>query len=72
MTDGLPVVVETSLQIAWDYLERTGDLGDPQLTAEFLLGNIKTQILRGEMRSLALSNRAIRAYQQRSHLQLVS
>ena len=72
MAEQLPVLVETSLQIAWDFLERAGDIGDPQLTAEFLLGNIKTQILRGEMRSLALSNRAIQAYQQRYHLQFVS
>jgi hypothetical protein len=72
MAEPLPIVVESSLQIAWDFLDGTGDIGDPQETAEFLLRNINTQILNGERRTLALSNRAINAYQQKSHLQLVS
>jgi hypothetical protein len=72
MAEQLPVLVETSLQIAWDFLDGTGSIADPQETAEFLLGNIKTQVLQGERRKLALSNRAINAYQQRSHLHLVS
>lgn len=72
MAEQLPVLVESSLQIAWDYLDAVGDIGDPQVTAEFLLGNIKAQLLKGERRQLALSNRAIQAFQQRSHLQLAS
>lgn len=64
MSEPLPVLVESSLQIAWDFLDGTGDIADPQLTAEFLLTNIRAQIFRGERRKMALSNRAINAYRQ--------
>jgi hypothetical protein len=72
MAEQLPVLLETSLQIAWDFLDGTGGIADPQETAEFLLANITTQVPQGERRKLALSNRAINAFRQRSHLQLVS
>jgi hypothetical protein len=65
MNNTLPPLVENSLQIAWDYLERTGSIADPHQTAEILLQSIKTQILRGENRKLMLSNRAIAAYERR-------
>ena len=72
MTETLPVLVESSLQIAWDFLDGTGCIADPQETAEFLLQSILSQIARGEQRPLALSNRAIGSYRQRKMLQLVS
>ena len=62
MAEPLPPLVESSLQIAWDFLGGAGEIADPQQTAEFLLQSIKSQILRGERRTLALSNRAIAAY----------
>jgi len=68
MTDPLPALVENSLQIAWDYLEGVGEIDDRQQTAEFLLQNIKTQILRGEGRALVLSNRAIDSFRRRPQL----
>ena len=71
MTEPLPALVESSLQIAWDFLEGLGELADPQSTAEFLLGNIQSQMLRGERRKLALSNRAIDSYRQRRKPSLV-
>jgi hypothetical protein len=58
----LPTIVENSLQIAWDYLDGIGEVDDPEETAEFLLRSIHAQILRGERRTLLLSNRAITAY----------
>ena len=61
MTQPLPLLIENSLQIAWDFLERSGGIADPQQTAEILLGSIKTQILKGESRTLMLSNKAIAA-----------
>ena len=64
MTEPLPLIIESSLQIAWDFLERSGGITDPQQTAEILLGSIKTQILKGENRTLMLSNRAIPAVEQ--------
>ena len=62
MTEPLPTLVENSLQIAWDFLEASGGIEDPQQTAEVLLGAIKTLVLRGENRRLMLSNRAIDAF----------
>lgn len=73
MTEPLPVLVESSLQIAWDFLAGAGELGDPEQTAEFLLMNIRYQMLRGETRTLMLSNRAIASFRHRLNpLQLVS
>ena len=72
MTESLPSLIENSLQIAWDYLDGIGELADKQQTAEFLLRNIQSQMLRGERRTLMLSNRAIESYRkQPNHLQLV-
>ena len=64
MTEPLRIIVENSLQIAWDFLEATGEIDDPQQTAEILLGAIKTLVLRGEHRRLMLSNRAIDAFRE--------
>lgn len=68
MADQLPPLVENSLQIAWDFLDGVGEIDDREQTAEFLLRNIKTQILKGEGRALALSNRAIDSFCQRSQM----
>jgi hypothetical protein len=64
MTDALAALVENSLQIAWDFLEASGEIENPQQTAEVLLGTIKNLLLRGEHRSLMLSNKAIDAYRE--------
>jgi hypothetical protein len=65
MIEPLPQLVESSLQIAWDFLEGVGEIDDPHKTAEFLLLSIKSQLLRGEDRTLMLSNRAIDSYRRR-------
>jgi hypothetical protein len=67
MTEPLPSLIENSLQIAWDFLERSGGIADPQQAAEILLESIKTQVLKGESRTLMLSNRAIAAFEQRQN-----
>jgi hypothetical protein len=64
MTEPLPTLVENSLQIAWDFLDASGEIEDPQQTAEVLLGAIKSLLLSGEHRKLMLSNRAIDAFRQ--------
>jgi hypothetical protein len=63
MTEPLPILMEKSIEIAWDFLERTGDLGDPQFAARFLADKVEAMIRQGERRRLILSNRAISAYQ---------
>ena len=70
MTERLPILIEKSLQIAWDNLDGIGELADKQQTAEFLLRNIQSQMMKGERRMLMLSNRAIesfRGYDARPH-----
>jgi len=57
-------VIENSFQIAWDYLEATGELGHPDTTANHLLDTIETMVRRGERRQLLLSNTAIASYQR--------
>jgi hypothetical protein len=75
MDEPLPIVMENSLQIAWDYLERTGELGDPDVASRVLLDTIEGLIRNGERRKLMLSNKAIDAYKRLNaerHLALVS
>jgi hypothetical protein len=64
MHEPLPILMETSIQIAWDYLERTGDLGDPEVASRFLLGAVEQMVRNGERRRLLLSNSAIDAYRK--------
>ncbi|QIG97380.1 MULTISPECIES: hypothetical protein [unclassified Bradyrhizobium] len=69
MTEPLPPLIESSLQIAWDFLGGLDEIDDAQQTAEFLLGNIKSQMLKGERRRLVLSNRAIDSFRRRASSQ---
>jgi hypothetical protein len=75
MYEPLPILMEESIQIAWDYLERSGDPGDPQVAGEVLLNSVASLVRLGERRRLMLSNRAIADYKkfraQRNGLQLV-
>ena len=64
MHDPLPILMENSIQIAWDYLERTGDLGDPEVASRFLLETVEQMVRKGERRRLRLSNYAIYAYRK--------
>jgi hypothetical protein len=64
MTISLSQLLEESFQIAWEYLERTGELGDGAAASRFLSDVIETMIRRGQRSRLALSNRAISAYQR--------
>ena len=64
MTETVPTLVENSLGIAWDYLEATGELGNPDTPANHLLNTIETMTRLGERRRLLLSNKAIASYQR--------
>ena len=57
---------EQSFSIAWSVLERTGELGEPIDTSQFLFDNIARMMRRGERRRLLLSNSAIDAYRRRT------
>jgi hypothetical protein len=58
----LHFLIEDSIQIAWDYLERTGELEEPEIANKFLLDSVELMIRRGVRSRLLLSNRAITAY----------
>jgi hypothetical protein len=64
--DALPIsmLIEGSIQIAWDYLERTSEIKDTAVASRFLYYTIELMVRRGERRRLALSNRAITAYKR--------
>jgi len=64
MTVSLSQLLEDSFQIAWEYLERSGELGDGASASRFLSDVIETMIRRGQRSRLALSNRAIGADQR--------
>ena len=76
MAEPLPILMESSIQIAWDYLERTGELGEPEIASRFLLDTVELMVRCGERRKLVLSNRAIDAYKrsnsERNDLALIS
>ncbi|MGY3615267.1 hypothetical protein [Bradyrhizobium sp. USDA 10063] len=62
MTEPLPILIEHSVQIAWDFLERTGELDDAAVASRFLVDDIELMVQRGERRRLLLSNKAIDDY----------
>jgi hypothetical protein len=62
MSEPLPILMENAVQIAWDYLERTGDLGEPNVASRFLMDTVEKMLRGGERRKLFLSNKAIDAY----------
>jgi len=57
--------VENAFMIAWEYLEATGELGEPEGSARELLDTIESMIQRGERRRILLANVAIDTYKRR-------
>jgi hypothetical protein len=64
MSEPAAHLIERSIQIAWDYVDRTGDLGEPEMAARFLLDTVQQMARQGEIRPLMLSNKAIDAYKR--------
>jgi len=64
MREPVPILMENALQIAWDYLEQTGQIENPDFTSRFLLIAVDHLISLGERRRLALANLAITAYER--------
>jgi type IV secretory pathway TrbF-like protein len=64
MSVSLSQLLDESFQIAWDYLERTGELGDAAAASRFLSDMIEIIIRHRQRNRLALSNRTIGAYQR--------
>jgi hypothetical protein len=75
MSEPIPNLMENAIQIAWDYLDRTGELGEPEIAARILMDTVEGMIRKGERRPLMLSNKAIDAYKRvrsERHLVLIS
>ncbi|MFK4508011.1 hypothetical protein LPJ38_22510 [Bradyrhizobium daqingense] len=54
--------VESAFFIAWSCLEKSGELGPPDESANVILDAIEAQLRTGERRQLMLANRAIDIY----------
>ena len=65
-------LVENAFQIAWDYLEATGELGRADASAAELLDTIEAMIKNGERRRILIANTAIDAYRRRRSASEVS
>ena len=61
--DATPVLLEETIQIAWNFLEGAGEIDDPAEATRFLANKIEFMIGQGQRNKLVLSNRAIRAFQ---------
>ncbi|MBV9462191.1 MAG: hypothetical protein JO141_32390 [Bradyrhizobium sp.] len=59
-----PLLLEESVRIAVNFLERTGEVDDIGETCQFLVNKVGFMIAQGERNRLLLSNRAITAYQR--------
>jgi len=60
----LSVLMEQSVQVAWDYLERSGQIHDASACSLFLSKCIEKMIRQGERSRLMLSNKAIDRYKR--------
>jgi len=64
MNEPIPIIVENAIQIAWDFLERCGEITDAGEASRFLVQTITELVRKGERRRLVLSNRAVEAYRR--------
>jgi hypothetical protein len=62
--DPNPQLLMEAKQIAWEFLERSGEIDDPGELNQFLIGKIEQMIGQGQRNRLALSNRAIAAFRE--------
>jgi hypothetical protein len=59
MLEPLPILIANSAQIAWECLERAGELRDAAVASRFLVDDIELMVRREERRRVLLSNKAI-------------
>lgn len=57
--------LEESFDIAWSFLEESGELKGAAESANIILDSLEQQLRTGERRKLMLANRAISAYRAR-------
>ena len=59
-----PLLLEESVKIAVDFLDRTGEIDDIGETCQFLVNKVEFMIAQGQRNKLLLANRAISAFQR--------
>ncbi|MCP3398975.1 hypothetical protein [Bradyrhizobium sp. CCGB20] len=59
-------MIEDSFNIAWGFLERSGELGEVDACTSFLVRFIEEEIRGGERRPMMIVNRAIDAYRAKA------
>jgi hypothetical protein len=59
-----PLLLEESVKIAVDFLDRTGEIDDIAETCQFLVNKVEFMIAQGQHNRLLLANRAIAEYQR--------
>ena len=64
MDEPLHVLIKNAIEIAWEYLERTGELESPEVASRVLLHSVELMVRQGVRSRLLLSNRSIMAYQK--------
>ena len=62
--DDPALLLEEAVQIAFNFLSRSGEVEDPMETAGFLADRIFFMMSQGQRSRVALSNRAITAYRR--------
>ncbi|MBR1087349.1 hypothetical protein JQ621_07625 [Bradyrhizobium manausense] len=56
--------LEGSFEIAWSFLEKSGELRGATESANIIMDAIEQQLRAGERRTLMLANRAISSYRE--------
>jgi hypothetical protein len=59
-----PLLLEESVKIAVDFLDRTGEIDDIGEARQFLVNKVEFMIAQGQRNRLLLANRAITEYQR--------
>lgn len=72
MSNPVPWLIEDATQIAFDFLERSGELRDTGEAERFLMRAVDSLVLNGEHRKIILANRAIDMYRSRCRFQVVA
>jgi hypothetical protein len=62
--DAPPFLLEESVKIAVDFLDRAGEIDNLEEARQFLADKVGFMIAQGERNRLLLANRAIAAYQR--------
>jgi hypothetical protein len=61
---GTSLLMTNAIEIALNYLERSGEIDDYTETCQYLADNIEMMIRQGQRNRLVLANRAIAAFQR--------